>query len=80
MEKSPLSKQFPEVLQRPSFPAHSHAAPFASYRSAMDARFGVVFRFDRGLPPFVTFVDSCGQPGMTVQTLVKYFTPGSKVF
>ena len=40
---------------------------------------GVVFRLDMGLPPFVTFLNTYGRVGMTVQLLGDGFTADSQV-
>ena len=41
---------------------------------------GVFYRFDLGLPPFVTYLPSYGRVGMTVDILGEGFTAYSQVF
>jgi uncharacterized repeat protein (TIGR03803 family) len=41
---------------------------------------GVFFRLDMGLPPFVTYLNTYGRVGMTVQLLGDGFTTDSQVF
>jgi uncharacterized repeat protein (TIGR03803 family) len=42
--------------------------------------FGVIFRLDMGLSPFVTFLNTYGRVGMTVSLLGDGFTTASQVF
>jgi uncharacterized repeat protein (TIGR03803 family) len=43
-------------------------------------RYGVMFRLDMGLSPFVTFLNTYGRAGMTVDLLGDDFTTNSQVF
>jgi len=50
-----------------------------TYEGGSGNGWGVFFRLDMGLPPFVTYLNTDGQVGMTVDLLGDGFTTGSQV-